>query len=275
MDTSATPETPVEDERPRGHPRRWVRVVAAVAAVVLVTVGVLVVVEVAREASRKVPAFPSLVAHPDPQLKGTVAYFAADGCVHVVQASGTGDRSVHCLPQGQDPEEAKRLGKLIGPQLRWRDDGRLEVTMFRMPMGPQGEWGAGYQQLVDVATGAVEDVPVSEAPTTPTNGSDTAVASDGRTATIVSKPDSGHAEVRVRDADGSTRTVLSARGPRFYAISSLEWSPDGRWIAADDGRILVIDPGPTPTTRILVKPADNGFGAENLRFAVTDRAFTG
>jgi hypothetical protein len=255
--------------------RRWVRAVAAVVAVVILAVVVVAVVQVAREASRTVPRFPSLVEHPDPRWHGTVAYFARDGCVHLIAASGTGDRPVHCPAPSQDPEQAKRLGKLIGPQLRWRADGRLEITMFRMPMGPKGEWHAGSQQLLDVTTGKIEEVPATELPAAPTEGRDTAVAADGRTATVVAHPDDGRAVLRVEDPDGRSRTVLSAHGPRSYTISSLAWSPDDEWIGADDRRILVVDPAGTATPRVLVTPADTGLGPEYLRYAVTDRTLGG
>jgi hypothetical protein len=249
--------------------RRLWRYVAGAVAVAVAAVVVAVVVAAVREARRTVPQFPSLVERPDPRLHGTVAYLARDGCIHLIAASGTGDRSVHCLPKGQDPETAKRLGKLIGPQLVWRSDGRLEITMFRMPMGPKGTWRAGSQQLLDVRTGTVEHVPASALPTEPTKGRDTAVAPDGRTVTVVSEPDAGTAEVRVTPAGGSPRSVLSVQGPRFYRLASVAWGPDAGWIAADDLRILVIVPGPTPTTRVLVTPADTGFGPEFRRYAVT------
>jgi hypothetical protein len=247
---------------------------AAVLAVV-VTAVVLVTVDIAREAEQKVPTFPSLMADPDPGLRGTVAYFATDGCIHLIDASGSNDRSVHCLPAGQDPKEAAKLGKLTGPQLRWRADGRLEITMFRMPMGPKGEWTAGSQQLLDVTTGAVEDVPTADLPAAPTKGATTATAADGREVTVASQPDDGRSEVRLAYPDGRTRTLLSVHGPRFYGIDTVAWSPDGGWIAADDGRILVIDPAGTAATRILVEPADTGLGPEFLRYALTDRSFTG
>ena len=126
----------------------------ALVAVVAVVV-VAGVVATVREATRKVPSFPSLTEHPDPSLHGTVAYYAKDGCVHIVAASGAADKLVPCLPRGQDVKQAEKLGKLIGPQLVWLPDGRLEVTMFRMtgPPGPGETWHKGWQKRVDVATG--------------------------------------------------------------------------------------------------------------------------
>ena len=148
--------------RRRWRARRalWVLVVAVA---VVVVVGAVVIV---RESTRKVPSFPSLTEHPDPSLHGTVAYYAEDGCVHIVSASGAADKSALCLPRGQDVKQAERLGKLIGPQLVWLPDGRLEVTMFRMtgPPGPGETWHKGWQKRVHVATGAVEEVPFAEVP---------------------------------------------------------------------------------------------------------------
>lgn len=70
---------------------------------------------------------------------------------------------------------------------------------------------------------------------------------------------------------GRRRGGEARRGPGEYTYGLLAafWSPDGSWVAADDGRILVITPDDA-VTRVLVTPADSGFGGDGLaRFAVT------
>ena len=115
---------------------RGVLIVIVIAALAVVAVPVLVVL--GHLTARDVPVFPSLADTPDTTLVGTVAYVdSSTGCVRVVAASGQPSKEVYCVPP-IDPETAKTLGKPIGPQLRWRSGGVLEVTMFRMtdPPGP-------------------------------------------------------------------------------------------------------------------------------------------
>jgi hypothetical protein len=159
-----------------------------------------------------VPEFPSLVDKPDPALQGTVAYLAdASGCVRVVAVAGRPSRDVLCLP-AQDPEQAKRLGKLVGPQLVWRSDGRLEVTMFRLTDPPGPSLGAGWQKIVDVRTGSVEDVPAADVPSRPNLGTEPTVSPDGRRVTHTS--DDGRITVVLHDATGSrTRCPPASRSP--------------------------------------------------------------
>jgi len=69
----------------------------------------------------------------------------------------------------------------------------------------------------------------------------------------------------------SPSSSLSAQGPGEYTYGpdAAFWSPDWQWVAADDGRILVITPQ-NAVTRVLVTPVDTGFsGAGFARFAVT------
>ena len=272
---SVTPEASGAGRRRRGRRHRWVVYVAATVGVLVLALTVAVVLEVAQEASRKVPEFPSLVAHPDTRLHGTVAYVASDGCIHVIAASGTGDRSVHCLDRAQDPEEAKRLGKLIGPQLLWLDDGRLEITMFRMPMGPDDVWHPGSQQVLDVTTGAVEDVPTADLPAAPTKrvGRPRSRRTGARPRSWPSPP-----TARGGAARGSGRPVAHpAVGARSARLHDLVGRVVARRRMDRGGRLP--DPrrrsGREGDHRVLVQPADTGLGPEYLRYTVTDRTFAG
>src|SRR5689334_12304494 len=132
------------------------RTALVIAATAIVTAVVVIIVAAMLSTSRAVPAFPSLADSPDATLQGTVAYYAdATSCVKVVAASGQPSRNVLCVP-AQDPSEAQKLGKLVGPQLVWRPDGRLEVTMFRLTDPPGPSFRPGWQRLIDIRTGAVE-----------------------------------------------------------------------------------------------------------------------
>ncbi|QNN54136.1 hypothetical protein [Nocardioides mesophilus] len=214
------------------------------------------------------PTFESLAAHPDPGLHGTVAYWAESDCVRVRAASGQPYRDVLCPSTEQDVAKAKELGKMIGPELAWRPDGRLEVTMFRMqpPPRPGAEptYGPGWQTVVDVRTGRVHDVPAADLPSTPSDRTGPTVNPAGERVTWSS--DSGHVEVGLVSG-GRTRTLLSADGPTStYGLETAFWAPNWQWVAADDGRILVITTGRRPVTRILDTPSGSG---APFNFAVT------
>lgn len=261
--------------------RRWPAVVGAILAasvVVTVVVGVLV----SRDLGRDIPSFASLTEHPDRSLHGTVAYVDfRTQCIHIVAAAGSPDTRVWCLPP-MDVDKAVALGKEQGPQLVWRPDGRLEVTMFRMTDPPGPGFRAGWQKIIDVRTGAVEDVPDADVPAAPDLGTRPTVRPDGARITTSSHPESGKVEITLTEADGRRRTLLSARGPGGYgySLTSAFWSPDGRWVVADDGRILVVTVDDPSVTRVLVTATTGGaFGGEDprlARFAVTaDDILTG
>jgi hypothetical protein len=251
-----TPEDVADTGAPKARRTRRTRallVVLAVAALAVVAVPVLLVVGHLVDA-RDVPAFPSLADAPDPALRGTVAYVdSSTGCVRVVAASGQSSKELFCIPP-IDPETAKTLGKPIGPQLVWRTGGQLEVTMFRMtePPGPGGR--PGWQKLIDVRTGSVTDLPDAQAPSAPDLTARSAVRADGARLTTTSDASSGHITIVLTEADGRTRTLLDVRGPGeyTYGLEAAFWSPDGRWVMADDGRILVITPDDPPVVRLLL-----------------------
>lgn len=224
-----------------------------------------------------VPSFPSLAAHPDASLHGTVAYYdGATGCLRLAAASGQTSKTLWCLPK-DDPSAWPTLGKPAGPQLVWRSDGRLEVTIFRFMPGPGKDenqmLSAGWQKLIDVRTGKVEAVPAAQVPSTPNTSSESTVAPDGRRLSYRLDAASGRAKVTLTDTTG-TRTLLAVRGPGEYGyrFGPVFWAPNWQWVAAsDDGRILVITTGTPPVTRVLVTGSGGGAGGGTAgpAFAVT------
>lgn len=235
-------------------------VAVAAAAAVVAAIGIDL-----WQANRPIPEFPSLADSPDPSLEGTVAYYDTDaGCVRIADASGAAVEDAYCFDAADDDN---------GPQLAFRPDGRLEVTMFTWPQG--GELAAKWQRLVDVASGEVEEVPIADVPDEPTQSPIPAVGPDGQTVTYESK--SGTITVKLT-SDAGTRTLLSATGPEgSYQVSpggQPVWSPDGDWIMLDDGRLLLITTADPSQTRVLVDPV-GGLGSyrsfEVRLFAVTDK----
>ena len=259
------PEAPVEPTR---RARPLVVLAAALGAAVMV-VAVLVAVQLFQAASWQQPEFPSLAAKPDPSLHGTVAYFSdSTNCVRVVAAAGRPSKEVYCLPE-QDVSVAEKLGKEQGPQLVWRKDGRLEITMFRMTDPPGPSFNPGWQRIVDVRTGEVEDVPAADVPSQANRSTHPMVNARGQELELTSVD--GDVELRLVDEAGS-RTLLSVNGnpEAGYHMPAAFWAPDGRWIAADDGRILVIVPSDPPVIRVLTDESTQGrFDGELSRFAVT------
>lgn len=249
-----------------------------VVAVAALVAGVLVIGHAV--GGRSVPKFPSLAEQPDTSLRGTIAYFAGEsGCVRIVAAAGTPAKDVLCIPPA-DTSKAVELGtKENGPQLVWLSDGQLEVTMFRSDP-KTGMFSAGWQKLVDVRTGQVQDVPAADVPSTPNLTTRPTVSPSGQRINTTSDAASGRVKVMLTDSAG-TRTLLSTQGPGeyTYGLTSAFWAPNWQWIGADDGRILVITPDDPPVTRVLTDQTQSGRGrAEGLSgddprlasFAVTD-----
>lgn len=271
------------DERTRGR-RVWIGLGAVAGVVVVFLVGAWIAILVFHaQESRPLPEFGSLTRHPDPTLQGTVAYYAAEtGCIRLVAASGQPSRELWCLPD-EGPSDWVEVGKPVGPQLVWLPDGRLEVTMFRMtpqksarsapPLGP------GWQKIVDVRTGAVEDVPRAEVPTAPDESTQPLTSPDGERLRWTFDPATGKAAVTLTSGD-RTRTLLAVHGPGEYTyqFGPVFWAPGGQWVAAtDDSRILVITPSTPPRTRVLVTGAGGGAGGGTAgpTFAVTTEDLLG
>lgn len=228
---------------------------------------------------RSIPTFASLADTPDSSLQGTVAYYANEtGCIRLVAAAGQPSKDVLCLP-AEVTSTWVTEGKPVGPQLVWLPDGRLEVTMFRMkmPSSPGGKpapgLNPGWQKIVDVRTGKVEDVPAAKVPSTPNPTTQPTVSPGGERVSYTSNEMTGRVKVMLTDATG-TRTLLSAHGPGEYTyqFGPVFWAPNWQWIAAtDDGRILVITPSDPSVTRVLVTGTGGGAGGGTAgpTFAVT------
>ena len=265
MATSA----PEQTKPPGKRSSRLVWALVAVAVTIAVAV-VVVAVQLFIVASWQRPEFPSLAENPDPALHGTVAYLSDEtDCVRIVAAAGRPAKEVFCLPE-QDLEVAKTLGKEQGPQLVWRKDGRLEITMFRMTDPPGPLFEPGWQKIVDVRTGEVQDVPAAEVPGAADRTTHPMVNAAGQRLELTSE--NGDVELTLVD-DAGPRTLLSVDGSpeAGYSMPAAFWSPDGTWIAADDGRILVITPEDPAVIRVLTDESDQGrFAGELSRFAVTD-----
>lgn len=261
--------------------RRWVPIALGALAAALVVVGALVIgVRLFHPTGgRALPSFPSLSGHPDLSLHGTVAYYANDsGCVRIVAASGQTSRDVLCIAAKDLAVRPKEGVKPAGPQLIWIAPDRLEVTMFtwkpsQTKGGKPPQYHAGWQKIVDVRTGNVHDVLRAQLPAAPSRTAGPTVSPDGRQVGYSSDPASGRVRVTLTDRNG-TRTLMSANGPGeyTYGLGPVFWAPNWQWIAAtDDGRILVITPGPPARTRVLVTGSGGGAGGgpAGPAFAVT------
>lgn len=271
-------EAPIErPPRRRRRIRIAVGVVVGAFALFWVVVGLGMVISHWQE-SRPIPSFPSLADHPDPTLSGTVAYYdAQSGCIRIVAAAGQPSKQVWCLPK-EGPSTWLKVGKPAGPQLVWRKDGRLEVTVFRWtPSADKKSAPAlrpGWQKLVDVRTGAVENVPTARVPSSPNLTTESTTSPSGDRITWTSDPPTGKVKVFVTDASGSKRTLLSVHGPGEYTyqFGPVFWAPNYQWIAAaDDGRILVITPTDPAAIRVLRTGTGGGAGGGTAgpAFAIT------
>jgi hypothetical protein len=210
--------------------------------------------------NRSVPHFPSLVASPDASLHGTVAYVDSDTrCIRVIAASGATSKEVLCLEpmKGGTAGKDGKVGKEIGPQLKWLAGARLEVTMFWMTGKPP--FDTAWQKVVDVRTGAVVQTPDADLPKAPDLTSGRATTSPtGQQVRFTSDGGNGKVKITLTE-NGTTRTLLSAQGPGeyTYGLTSVFWSPTWTWVAAHDDRILVVTTGPQPVTRVLVAHAED------------------
>ena len=245
---------------------RGVTAVVIAGVALLAAVGVGAAVGIAWRTTAE-PSFPSLQDDPHAEFQGTVAYYSdSSGCVRIMAAAGQPSKEVYCIPD--EPIEVKEeKGKPIGPHLAWLPDGRISVTMYRMTPVPGPEVLPGWQRLVDPQTGAVEEVPEKDVPQVAPVIDHPLVSPDGARLTTVSEE--GAAVVSVTK-DGQTRILLEVSGdPRSYRMAPAYWSPDFTWIAADDGRILIIDPTDPATTWILTDDAGTTVDERFDRFAIT------
>lgn len=231
--------------------------VLVVVVVGLVALG-FVVVRALGDWGRPNPEFASLAENPDTSLRGTVAYYDVNTqCVRIVAAAGVPSQDVVCLTEDEtsNPEH-----DTFGPLLAWLPDGRLSVTMFWWGEDlAESEALPGWQKLVEVTSGAIEEVPAAElpgilpsaSPVPGPNGEQVEVRSRG-----------GSVEIVLVDAAGS-RTLLSAKGnPDYWVKVPPTWSPDGRWIVVENGpgEILLITVDEPAVTRVLAVDAMSWLG---------------
>ena len=250
---------------PSGSHRGVIAVVIAGVAL-LAAVGVGAAVGIAWRTTIE-PSFPSLQEEPQAQFRGTVAYYSdSSGCVRIIAAAGQPSKDVYCIPE--EPLETKQeKGKPIGPHLAWLPDGRISVTMYRMTPVPGPEVLPGWQRLVDPQTGAVEEVAEEDVPQAAPVIDHPLVSPDGARLTTVSEE--GSAVISLTEG-GQTRALLEVSGdPKTYRMAPAYWSPDFTWIAADDGRVLIIDPTDPATTWILTDDARVTADERFDRFAIT------
>lgn len=270
--TSARPGSPR-----RGRSRVIVAVAIALALVAAITIGSFVTRWVVG-ANWRPPDFPSLAQQPDSSLQGTVAYFADQSrCVRVVAAAGQPEKDVLCVGE-QVTSKSGPPTKEMGPQLVWLPDGRLEVTMFEMaPVDPASTVTpglhllAGWQKIIEVRTGQVQDVPAADVPAEPAEIPYPVVSPSGERVSTISG--SGQTEVVLDDASGP-RTLLAfpAAPPEAnYQFGPAFWAPNGDWIAAGDGRILIITTADPAVTRVLRDDARAASLVSTPEFAITER----
>jgi hypothetical protein len=241
---------------------------AAIAAVLvagLLAVAILLFVAAKEDEIRR-PDLPSLVGKPDASLHGTVAYL--DGkvrpCVHVLTVSGSwrNDTLQWCAP---------------GRTLRWTTDGFLEHLEFSKDFDTKGRPATDRRggtavsgQRIDVRTGTATAVTVADMPAT---SPPPPIPSLGpRRQRAVAASSNGHVTVSIVRADGSRRRVFSGDGGSLYAVEVLGWAPDGSWILASDGRLLVITTGTRPTTRVLAPDYVGGDSADPPTITTSDVA---
>lgn len=248
---------PVSDVLAPARRKRRMGVIMGVAIVVAAVAALaLGLVLFGGGVARQVPRFPSLAEHPDSSLQGTVAYFNEENpqCVKVVAAAGRPVKTFCLQWPASTPAENAKEGKPVGPQLAWLPGGRLQVTMFRMTApakpGAVPAFHRGWQKIIDVRTGKVEDVPAADVPAQPNRSSQRMVSPSGQRISWTSND--GRIKVTLTDRNG-TRTLLSAQGPGeyTYGLSSASWAPNWQWIAAEDGRVLIITTGDPAVTRVL------------------------
>jgi len=229
-----------------------------VAAVVVVAVAGFFVVRGINAYNKPNPVFPSLADNPDPSLRGTVAYYdVMTSCIRVVAAAGQPSQDVLCLTEDEAYHPTQDA---YGPLLAWLPDGRLQVTMLLWgERQAEAEAAGWWQEIVDANTGAVQEVPATEVPSTLPEA--TALAGPNGEQIEVSST-GGRVEIVLIDAAGS-RTLLSAEGnPDYWVKVPPTWSPDGRWIVVEDGagQILLITVDDPAVTRVLATNAMSWLG---------------
>ena len=183
----------------------------------------------------------------------------------MIAASGAKSKEVMCMAE-LDSNKAKTDGKPVGWNLTWRADNRLEITEFLM----FGEGGTpifkpGWQKVVDVVSGAVENVPATQITLLPTPGARTTTSPSGEK--VIFTSDSGSVTVDLVSASGAARELLKAKGnSETYGLNSVSWSPDFKWVAVDDDHLLITTIDDPSTTRTLTPPLQSDYGYDALHW---------
>jgi hypothetical protein len=205
--------------------RRPVIAVTAAAVVVVVVTALVVAFGV-----RRLPVLPTVADPPRLPLPGTIAYVksAEDHgrqCVHVIPAAGGQEFVAHCTG---DPQ----LDAIN--EVAWTAQGDLVISGF-------GAFAGSTTVVVDIRGGEPRGVRTVDrsTPERPLAGDERRVRDDG--AELVVGGDDGVARLAIRSDADTTAEILALPGPRDYAFSDAQWSPDGAWIlvADGDGRLLV------------------------------------
>lgn len=237
---------------------KWMRILIPV-----VVIGVVFVV--ARSMMTPNPKFPSLTANPDTALTGTVAYYDNPSrCIKVISASGEFSKEVMCM-EDFDKAKAETEGKPVGWNLTWRSDDRLEITEFLMiDTGSSPTFKPSWQKVVNVTTGETVDVPANQISKKPTAGKRKTTSSNGSKLTFTS--DSGHAVVTMTKS-GKDRILLDVQGnPEGYGLNAVHWSPDYKWVAVDDGHLLITTIDDPSVTRTLTPALESDYGYDELHW---------
>lgn len=246
--------------------REWSIALGGIGAAVAIAFCVLVI----RSLTQGDPEFDSLQTHPNPQLHGTVAYYdSATSCIRAIAVAGTPSKQVLCVP-AQSAADAAKYGKHVGVHVVWLDGGKLELTMFRM-LSSKGtpEFEPAWRKVVDVATLAVTDIPLSGVPKSPTPVERPVVDPQGNR--LQTSSQNGHAVVSLTSVTGQERTLLDVQGAfDSYRLAPAFFSPDFEYVLSDDGRVLITTLGATPRTLSLTGKLSSGYGYDEIDwFAVT------
>ena len=273
MTIPATDVTAVPPKRRRS--RVIVGLVITVVAAVVVAIG-FVIVSVVIDRSWQRTEFESLAEHPDSSLQGQSPTWPTNPSACVSPPRPDSPPRMCCAWRARTWRRPRSWARLIGPQLVWLPDGRLEVTMFRMTDPPGPTFRAGWQKIVDVRTGVVEDVPAADVPSEANLGTHPTVSPSGEQ--VSTTVDGRQSEVILNDGTRSRTLVSVQLAPQGgYGVEAVFWAPNWQWIAADDGRILIVTPDDPSVTRVLTNDSTmntSGLDPSLARFAVTDDILT-
>ena len=211
------------------------------------------------------PDFDSLPSRPNPQLRGTVAYFdSRTGCVRAVAAAGTPSKEVYCLG------EQRRAGE-VGVDLAWVGAGELQLTMLRRAANGHGEsYEPAWQRVVDVVS--LEAAETSESRLSGGWSRSVRPTVDNHGNRLEAVNVNGFVRVSLENDSGTSRTLFEAQGhPRSYRLHSAFFSPDSAYVLSDDGGVLITTVNePSVTMRLAPQYQGERAGGALNWFAVTE-----